>query len=486
MNKFVSILLAAALVLNSASGFRHHRLMKNGEDALLVESGPVTNDDPVYWFTQRNDHFSKSDISTWNQQYLLNTTLWGGAGYPIFVDLGGEGPLSTNTLSGKYVFSEYAVKAKAMLVAIEHRFYGKSTPGDGSLSTENLKKHLSADQALADYANIISYIKTKYNTPDSKVVTFGGSYSGSLSAWMRQKYPHIVDIALSSSAPVLAQLDYPEYLQVVTESIGETCARRVKAAFTKINTLIETEAGKAQLQSDFKACSSIETELDEVTFLEALTDNIAGVVQYSGDANSRGRLYNIDRMCGIIQNGHYDAYEAYKLFVYDYMNSTGATCSESSYTKQINDLMNTNPSNPSASSRSWIFQTCAEYGYYQTVETTDVPFSKKINLEYFLGMCKDLYDIELTEPQKSVDYTNVYYGGLNPHSSRIVFTNGSVDPWHALGNVKEFDENMPVYYIKGTAHCADLYASTPEDLPSLTEARTKTWEHIFNWLNEDN
>lgn len=486
MSRFVSVLLAAALILNSVNGLRHHKLMKKGHDALLVGKDSAANDDPVFWFDQRNDHFSKSDISTWKQQYHLNTSLWGGIGYPIFVDLGGEGPLGSTTLSGKYVFTEYAVEAKAMLVAIEHRFYGQSIPSDGTLSTENLKKLLSADQALADYANLISYIKTQFNTPNSKVVTFGGSYSGSLSAWMRQKYPHLVDIALSSSAPVLAQLDYPEYLQVVTESIGEQCALRVKGAFSKINSLIETDEGKTQLESDFKSCTKIESELDKVTFLEALTDNIAGVVQYSGDANSRGRLYNIDRMCDIIINGASDAYEAYKLFVYDYMNSTGAQCSESSYAQQISDLSNTDPSGSSASSRSWVFQTCAEYGYYQTVETTDVPFSKKINLDYFLGICKDVYGIDAAEPAKSVDYTNVYYGALNPHSSRIVFTNGSIDPWHALGNTVDFDENMPVYYIKGTAHCADLYASTPEDIPALTEARTKTWEHIFKWLNEDN
>lgn len=485
MNKFVSVLLAAALAINTACGLRHHKLMKKGQDILLTGGDNNANSDPIFWFDQRNDHFSKSDISTWKQQYALNTTLWGGAGYPIFVDLGGEGPMGSTTLSGKYVFSEHAAEAKAMLVSIEHRFYGKSTPGDGTLSTANLKKLLSADQALADYANLISYIKAKYNTPSSKVVTFGGSYSGSLSAWIRQKYPHVVHAALSSSAPVLAQLDYPEYLQVVTESIGAQCAARVRTAFTKIGSLIESEAGRAVLEKDFKACTKMESELDEVTFLESLTDNIAGVVQYSGDANSRGRLYDIDRMCGIIMNAAADAYEAYKLFVYDYMNSTGATCSDSSYAQQLKDLSNTDPSNPNAAGRSWVFQTCAEYGYYQTVETPDVPFSKKINLDYFLGMCKDLYGIDPAEPRKSVDYTNVYYGALNPHSSRIVFTNGSVDPWHALGNVKDFDENMPVYYIKGTAHCADLYASTPEDLPSLTEARTKTWNHIFQWLKEN-
>uniref|UniRef100_A0A183DMM5 Peptidase_S9 domain-containing protein n=1 Tax=Gongylonema pulchrum TaxID=637853 RepID=A0A183DMM5_9BILA len=61
---------------------------------------------------------------------------------------------------------------------------------------------LSAAQALADYAQLIPFLKAdsnelgSFNCPagtNIPVIAFGGSYGGMLAAWFRMKYPHIVD-----------------------------------------------------------------------------------------------------------------------------------------------------------------------------------------------------------------------------------------------------------------------------------------------------
>ncbi|KAH9385080.1 hypothetical protein HPB48_027117 [Haemaphysalis longicornis] len=54
--------------------------------------------------------------------------------------------------------------------------------------------YLTSDQALADYADLVTWLKNNLpGAKTSKVVAFGGSYGALLSTWFRIKYPHIID-----------------------------------------------------------------------------------------------------------------------------------------------------------------------------------------------------------------------------------------------------------------------------------------------------
>jgi lysosomal Pro-X carboxypeptidase len=84
----------------------------------------------------------------------------------------------------------------AAIVFAEHRYYGKTMPfgNESYASTANLG-YLSSEQALADFAVLIGHLKEKRlaNALKSPVIAFGGSYGGMLTAWMRIKYPHLID-----------------------------------------------------------------------------------------------------------------------------------------------------------------------------------------------------------------------------------------------------------------------------------------------------
>ena len=68
---------------------------------------------------------------------------------------------------------------------------------------------MSAEQAIADVAYFIESMNREHHLPGgTKWIVLGCSYAGSLAAWVRMKYPHLVFAAYASSAPVLAKADF--------------------------------------------------------------------------------------------------------------------------------------------------------------------------------------------------------------------------------------------------------------------------------------
>ncbi len=108
-----------------------------------------------------------------------------------------------------------------LYVCVCCRFYGESHPTeDVSLSS---LKYLSSRQALADFAYFTTLMWGSYHlSSTNKWVVFGGSYSGALAAWFRQLYPDIAIGAVATSAPVLAKVDFLEYVEVTAASMGKS------------------------------------------------------------------------------------------------------------------------------------------------------------------------------------------------------------------------------------------------------------------------
>lgn len=123
------------------------------------------------------------------------------------------------------------------------------------MSTNNLV-YLSSEQALADLASFRTFIHKSYNLTDAnRWISFGGSYPGSLSAWFRLKYPHLVHAAVASSAPMFAVVDFADYKVVVNKSLSSyhpECSLEVSKAFDMIQDLMKTHTGRIFLHKTFK------------------------------------------------------------------------------------------------------------------------------------------------------------------------------------------------------------------------------------------
>lgn len=66
-----------------------------------------------------------------------------------------------------------------------------------------------------------------------------------------------------------------------------------------------------------------------------------------------------------------------------------------------------------------------------------------------MKQCADLFAISSEQLAEAVAQTNEFYGGYDIRSSRIVFPNGDVDPWHALGITQNITSDLPAVFIKG-------------------------------------
>lgn len=107
---------------------------------------------------------------------------------------------------------------------------------------------------------------------------------------------------------------------------------------------------------------------------------------------------------------------------------------------------------------------------------------------FFEQMCTDIYGERFTHDllDLGVKRTNTMFGGFNMKSRRIVFPNGSVDPWHALGitSSREVSSDSMAVFINGTAHCADLYPDSESDPPSLIDARIQIRNFLASSLSQ--
>ncbi|XP_043940170.1 thymus-specific serine protease-like [Protopterus annectens] len=378
------------------------------------------------FFTQPLDHFSRQTNATYNQRYWVNPDFWNSPNGPVFLHIGGEAALSEySALAGEHV--ELAEKYGALVVSVEHRYYGASINLDG-LTDKNIR-FLSSQQALADLAAFHFHIVQQYNlTRNNTWICFGGSYPGSLSAWFRLKFPHLVYAAVASSAPVRAEMDFTGYNKVVSQSLSDPvvggspkCRRATAEAFHIVEQMVND--GKfAQLTEDYMACEQLTSE-DCAEFVSDLADIFMGAVQYNKEAPT----YNIAKFCNIMSNKSLGTtYSRLIVAVKQYMEDMSLHCMDYSYKKSLADLRNTTFSPVGVGLRQWYYQTCTEFGYYQTCEDESCPFSRLMTLEAQLDICSKVFGIDPKSVEQAVKFTNEYYGADHPKSSRIIFVNGTL------------------------------------------------------------
>ncbi|XP_011090436.1 probable serine protease EDA2 isoform X1 [Sesamum indicum] len=380
-----------------------------------------------HWFNQTLDHFSPYDHRHFGQRYYEYLDNFRAPDGPIFLKICGESACSG--IANDYI-SVLAKKFGAAVVSLEHRYYGKSSPFK-SLTTKDLR-FLSSKQALFDLAAFRQYyqdsLNAKFNRPniDNSWFVFGVSYAGALSAWFRLKFPHLTCGSLASSAVVQAIHNFTAFDKQVGESAGPEC----KPVLQEITRLVDQRLG-----SNAEAVKTLfnATELkNDGDFLYFLADAAVVAIQYG----------NPDKLCIPLieaKKAGADLVEAYATYVKDYyVGSFGA--SVQTYNQE--HLKKTTLTDDT-SDRLWWFQVCTEVAYFQVAPSNDSIRSLRVDSRYHLDLCKNVFGEGI---YPDVTATNLYYGGTRIAGSRIIFTNGSQDPWRHASKQTSSPE-MPSFII---------------------------------------
>ncbi|XP_024187517.1 lysosomal Pro-X carboxypeptidase isoform X5 [Rosa chinensis] len=466
--------------------------------SLLISPGekisPSAGQNQLYrtkYFTQVLDHFNYYPKSneTFQQRYLINDTFWGGAksNAPIFVYTGNEGNIEWFAENTGFLY-DTAPHFKALIIFIEHRFYGKSLPFGGkkdvAYSNASTLGYLSSTQALADYASLIIDLKKNLTGTDSPVVVFGGSYGGMLAAWFRLKYPHVTIGALASSSPILnfENITSPDsFNNIVTKdfrSESESCYRVIKGSWENIKDTAKQPGGLELLRKSFKICTNnisvddLQNWLETAYLYTAMTD-------YPTPSNFMSPMpaYPVKQMCKAIDDpttGNDTFAKLYGAATVYYNYSGTAKCFDLNDKSDPHDL------------GGWDWQACTEM-IMQTDGNNEESMFPPSEWQYKdqVSYCEETYGVE---PRPT--WITTEFGGhdikrvLRRFGSNIIFFNGLRDPWSGGGVLTNISKRIVAIVAKEGAHHVDLRFKTSEDPEWLNDVRKQEIKIIAKWISE--
>jgi len=252
-------------------------------------------------------------------------------------------------------------------------------------------------------------------------------------------------------------------------------------ALATAETMVTDEESWGELSSLFQLCTPLDGSIvnDVKSFMELLIDNLAGIVQYNGLQSE-----DIFSVCAILTDESLGSpLERLGAVNTMMLGESGEECLDHTYETFIAQLKDIN-CRGSFCWRPWIWQTCTEFGWYQTTNQDSGIYGSSLDLGFFEQWCQDAFGPSFTHEmlEKNVYGSNIEYGGDHPDVDNVVFVHGTIDPWHAMGVLEDISADAPAIFINGTSHCNDMYGDRSTDSEALTEARLRIGELVAQWV----
>lgn len=465
---------------------------------------PGTANCTTHWIEQRVDQYGWRSILNngadfYKQRYLVNADNWRSDGSgAIFFYVGNEGDVELYANHTGLMW-ENAASFGALLVFAEHRYYGQSLP-PGAAGGDT--SYLSSSQALADYAALLRFVRSNWDTGDAPAIAFGGSYGGVLAALFRARWPGSVAGAIASSAPLRSfpgQTDIWDsgaYYAVISANLGEAggsppnCGVNVASLWPALFADADSPAGRARLTTAFNTCIPL-TSADDgkalAFYIRAAFDGLSmGNYPYPSDYISFPATlpaYPIRAACASLASP----------LVGDALYEGVAAAISTLYNASLNTPCNAVPANPYTHPSQvydgiWDYQQCTEMQpdsqWFATYGgANDVFWAEPRNLTFLNEHCKAAWGVEPALDWLTTQYALPSFRG----ASNIVFASGTYDPWSGPG-IRESpapERDLVSLNVTGGAHHLDLFFSHPLDPPQLTAIRVQQMTFVKKWIAEE-
>jgi pimeloyl-ACP methyl ester carboxylesterase len=486
-------------------------VLQAGALQLHFGAEPEGGETPSFgWLSQTLDHFNfDPSHAQFQQRFLINDSFWKpGAAQPIYVFIGPEAPLPASYSTSLCLPVRLAEQYGGLVVSLEHRYFGASLPFGGNISayTVDQLRFLTPQQALADLAAFVSWVRDTYSAWNSPAIAFGGSYPGALAAWFRIKYPHVVIGALASAAPINVTVN-SNYRSGILQVYTETCGPIVPTVWSELHRLAVTSPATLLRAFDWMNLtaplypSQLFNRLGFFFQLGAIFNyGIEFAWPYAMPLNVLcGRLSLTSNVTDAIQVVSTWAREsrglgkrAEPLWQQGYVFWPQLVLRMSAMLTCVNfcRLDSHTTVAPSLTGRAWLFESvCSQFGVGFNIDDLASGFFYNTTVAEALKInrltCEASYGPGVYgEPQPGRNsWINSYYGGPNITSSRIIFSHGYYDPTRFV-SVSHSVPGQPweAFVIPGVAHGADLCYFYPDEPAPLTAAIKRITMTIMSWV----
>ncbi|XP_074154690.1 putative serine protease K12H4.7 isoform X2 [Sminthopsis crassicaudata] len=332
------------------------------------------------------------------------------------------------------------------------------------------------------------------------------SQPGSLAAWLKVKHPEMFHSAVAYSAPIYAKANFSEYLEVVQKALfrhgNSECVNAVRNASQVLMYMLKYEKYHRNISRDFRLCEKVILDSEEKIsyFLETLKSRISFLVQYNKERplNQNQMNHNfgqittvditLDYFCQVMTTKSLGTpYERYAYFFIKNLKAYQFPCWNSSYENFLAFMRHSEWNREAAKgARQWLYQTCTEFGFFQTTDSKHQPFLG-VPMSFYIDKCNKIFDLkfDINSVLESVKNTNKYYfKPLIKTGQRILFLNGDLDPWNALSINARMPRNLVGMTIKNSSHCEVMFKNPFSDPQNLKKARHFIFKTLLSWLSE--